>query len=43
MLFEVIGQLIDARAQNRDLNLRAAGIVRVRLVLLDDVGFLLSG
>ena len=43
MRLEMLRQLGDPRAENRDLDLRAAGVVRVRLVLLDDVGFLLSG
>ena len=40
---EMVRELVDAQAQNRDLDLRTAGVVRMRLVLLDDVGFLLSG
>jgi hypothetical protein len=40
---EMVRQLIDALTQDRDLDLRTAGVARVCLVRLDDVGFLLSG
>jgi hypothetical protein len=40
---EVFREFRDTRTQDRDLDLRAASVVRVRLVLLDDIGFMLSG
>jgi len=39
---EVLGQLADALAKKGNLYFRAAGVGGVGLVLLDDIGFLLS-
>src|ERR1700687_354613 len=39
---EVLGQLADALAEKGNLDFRAAGVGGVGLVLLDDIGFLLS-
>jgi len=39
---EVLGQLADALTEKGNLNFRAAGVRGVGLILLDDIGFLLS-
>src|SRR6266568_2804125 len=39
---KVLGQLTDALAEKGNLDFRAAGVGGVGLVLLDDIGFLLS-
>ncbi len=41
--FEVIGQLANAFTDDGDLNLRTAGVSRVRLILVNDRFLLLSG
>ena len=41
--FEVIGQLANAFTDDGDLNLRAPGVSRVRLILVNDRFLLLSG
>jgi hypothetical protein len=41
--FEVVGQLANALAQDRDLHFRASGVSRVRAIGIDYCLFLLSG
>jgi hypothetical protein len=41
--FEVVGQLANTLAQDRDLHFRASGVSRVRAVIVNDAFLLLSG
>ena len=43
MRLEVVGQLANALAQDRDLHFRASGISRVRAIAINQGLFLLSG
>ena len=43
MRFEVVGQLANTLAQDRDLHFRAAGISRVRAIAVDNRFLMLSG